>query len=286
LDLLPKLLRTAPGLHVVIITAHASLDSAIEALRKGAFDYLPKPFTPNQLRVALDRSALVRGLRSRVAALEEQVGQFPPAVELETAEPAVSKALDTAFQVAPTNATVLLRGESGTGKGVLARAIHSRSKRAPRPFVTVHCPSLSAELLESDLFGHAKGAFTGAVQDTEGKVAAAEGGTLFLDEIGELPPTVQPKLLRFLQERAYERVGETKTRQGDVRLLAATNRDLAAEVAAGRFREDLFYRLNVIEITMPPLRQRRRDILPLAEHLLRFFARQTGKTLTGFTTEA
>jgi NtrC-family two-component system response regulator AlgB len=180
----------------------------------------------------------------------------------------------------------LLRGESGTGKGVLARAIHARSPRAARAFVTVSCPSLSAELLESDLFGHVKGAFTGAVVDKEGKVAAAEGGTLFLDEIGDLPPSLQPKLLRFLQERTYERVGEPHPRAGNVRLIAATNRDLAAEVAAGRFREDLFYRLNVIEVTLPPLRERSRDILPLAERLLAFFARQTGKRLGGFTAEA
>jgi NtrC-family two-component system response regulator AlgB len=286
LDLLPELLRHLPGLHVVIITAFASLDSAIEALRKGAFDYLPKPFTPNQLRVVLDRSALVRGLRNRVAALEEQVGQLAPDAELESQEPAVRKALEVAFRVAPTDATVLLRGESGTGKGVLARAIHARSKRAGRPFVTVHCPSLSAELLESDLFGHVKGAFTGAVQDKAGKVDAAEGGTLFLDEIGDLPPALQPKLLRLLQDRTYERVGEPTARTADVRIMAATNRDLEAEVRAGRFREDLFYRLNVIEVILPPLRSRPRDLIPLARHLLAFFARQSGKAVTGFSTEA
>src|SRR5262245_23191836 len=286
LDLVPKLLRAVPGLHVVIITAHASLDTAIEALRKGAFDYLPKPFTPNQLRVVLDRSALVRGLRNRVAALEEQVGQLAPEVELDTVEPAVRKAMDTAFQVAPTEATVLLRGESGTGKGVLARALHAKSKRAARPFVTVHCPSLSAELLESDLFGHVKGAFTGAVADKVGKVDAADGGTLFLDEVGDLPPALQPKLLRLLQDRAYERVGEPAVRTADVRIIAATNHALESEVAAGRFREDLFYRLNVIEITLPPLRARRRDVLPLARHLLGYFARESGKPVSGFTPEA
>jgi NtrC-family two-component system response regulator AlgB len=286
LDLLPELLRVVPGLHVAIITAHASLDSAIEAMRKGAFDYLPKPFTPNQLRVVLDRSALVRGLRNRVAALEEQVGQLAPEVELATEEPAVRQALDVAFQVAPTDATVLLRGESGTGKGVLARAVHARSKRAGRPFVTVHCPSLSADLLESDLFGHVKGAFTGAVADKAGKVETADGGTLLLDEIGDLPPALQPKLLRLLQDRAYERVGEPVARTADVRIVAATNRDLEAEVRAGRFREDLFYRLNVIEVTLPPLRQRRRDVRALARHLLGFFARQSGKVVTGFAPEA
>ena len=286
LDLLPELLSAAPGLHVVIITAHASLDSAIAALRKGAFDYLPKPFTPNQLRVALDRSALVRGLRNRVAALEERVEQLAPDVELDTDEPAVKKALEVAFRVAPTDATVLLRGESGTGKGVLARTVHTHSTRANRPFVTVHCPSLSAELLESDLFGHVKGAFTGAIADKAGKVDAADGGTLFLDEIGDLPLTLQPKLLRLIQDRAYERVGEPVARTADVRIMAATNRDLDAETRAGRFREDLFYRLNVIEITLPPLRARRKDVLPLARHILNFFAHRSGKAVTGFTPEA
>jgi NtrC-family two-component system response regulator AlgB len=196
------------------------------------------------------------------------------------------QALETAFQVAPSDATILLRGESGTGKGVLAREIHARSRRAVGPFVTVHCPSLSAELLESELFGHAKGAFTGAIRETTGKVAAAEGGTLFLDEIGDLPSTLQPKLLRLVQEKAYERVGDPRTRSADVRLIAATNRDLETEVAAGRFREDLFYRLNVIEVTMPPLRQRRADLLPLAEGLLQQFAARAGKAIRGFTPTA
>jgi len=286
LEVLPELLRVSPHLHVVIITAFAGLDSAIEALRKGAFDYLPKPFTPNQLRVVLDRSALVRGLRNRVAALEEQVGHLAPDVELDTLEPLAQKVLDVAFQVAPTEATVLLRGESGTGKGVLGRAIHSRSKRVRRSFVTVHCPSLSAELLESDLFGHVKGAFTGAVQDKPAKVEAADGGTLFLDEIGDLPLALQPKLLRLIQDKTYERVGDPTQRTADVRIMAATNRDLEGDVKAGRFREDLFYRLNVIEVTLLPLRSRRIDLLPLARHLLSFFSRQSGKSVTGFTPEA
>ncbi len=286
LDVLPALLRADPGMGVVVMTAFASIDTAVEAMRRGAFDYLPKPFTPNQLRVVLDRWGLVRGLRHQVSDLQEQVRALVPEADLETQEPAVQAALDVAFRVAPTEATVLLHGESGTGKGILARWIHARSRRAGGPFVTVHCPSLSRELLESELFGHARGAFTGAVEATEGKVAAAEGGTLFLDEIGDLPTALQPKLLRFLQERAYERVGETKTRTGDVRILAATNRSLEAEVAAGRFLEDLLYRLNVIEVTLPPLRERRRDIPALAAHLLRFFARQTGKAVAGFTPEA
>jgi NtrC-family two-component system response regulator AlgB len=286
MELLPVLLREAPGLAVIVITAHASIASAVEAMRAGAFDYLPKPFTPDQLRVVLERWQQVQRLRNRVASLEEQVRAVTPGSDLETRELAMRQVLELAFQVAATEATVLLRGESGTGKGVLARAIHERSPRAGGPFVVVHCPSLSGELLESELFGHVRGSFTGAVMDTEGRVATAEGGSLFLDEIGDLPPTVQPKLLRLLQDRCYERVGETKTRTANVRLIAATNRDLATEMAAGRFREDLFYRLNVIEIELPPLRQRPHDILPLAEHLLRFFARQTGKPVRELAPEA
>lgn len=286
LDLLPQLLQASPRLGVVVMTAFAGIDTAVEAMRRGAFDYLPKPFTPDQLRLLLDRWVQFRGLRAEVSELRDRIRAAVPDIDLESAEPAVQAAVDIAFRVAPTDAAVLLRGESGTGKGVLARAIHGRSKRAGWPFVTVNCPSLSAELLESELFGHARGAFTGAVEATEGKVAAAEGGTLFLDEIGDLPLALQPKLLRFLQDRCYERVGETRTRAGDVRIITATNRDLAADVAAGRFREDLLYRLNVIEITLPPLRQRPRDLPRLAHTLLRFFARQTGRDVRGFSRAA
>jgi NtrC-family two-component system response regulator AlgB len=286
LDLLPRLLRLAPGLAVVVITAYATIETAVEAMRRGAFDYLPKPFTPDQLRLVLDRVARLRRLQSHVEELEEQVRSIVPEADLETQELTMRRALDVAFKAAPTEATVLLRGESGTGKGVLARAIHARSTRSARPLITVACPSLSAELLESELFGHVQGAFTGAIRDTSGKVSAAEEGTLFLDEIGDLPLALQPKLLRLLQEKRYERVGETRTRVCDVRMVAATNRDLQAEVATGRFREDLYYRINVIEVLLPSLRQRRPDILPLAEHLLRFFAHQTGKAILGFTPEA
>ncbi len=282
LDLLPRLLSLAPGLHVVVVTAYATIETAVEAMRRGAFDYLPKPFTPDQLRVVLDRIAQMRRLQSHVEELEEQVRSVVPEADLQTSDPAMREALEMAFRTAATEATILLRGESGTGKGVLARAIHARSQRAAGPFVTIHCPSLSAELLESELFGHVQGAFTGAVRDTIGKVTAAEGGTLFLDEIGDLPLALQPKLLRLLQERCYERIGETQTRGCNLRVLAATNHDLETEIAAGRFREDLFYRLNVIEVTVPPLRKRPADILPLAEHLLHFFAQQNGKTIRGF----
>ena len=272
----------APGLQVVIVTAYATIETAVEAMRRGAFDYLPKPFLPDQLRAVLDRIARMRRLQSQVDELEEQVRAVVPEVDLQTSEPKMREAMDVAFKAAATDATILLRGESGTGKGVLARAIHARSDRAGGPFVTVHCPSLSAELLESELFGHVAGAFTGALRDTVGKVSVAEDGTLLLDEIGDLPLPLQPKLLRLLQERCYERVGETRTRACNVRTIAVTNRNLEAELATGRFREDLYYRLNVVEVTLPPLRDRPGDILPLAEHLLQFFARQTGKGLARF----
>ncbi|HEV3203067.1 MAG TPA: sigma-54 dependent transcriptional regulator [Gemmataceae bacterium] len=286
LDLLPDMLNLAPGLAVVIITAYATFETAVEAMRRGACDYLPKPFTPDQIRVVLDRLAQMRRLQSRVTDLDDQVRLFIPEADLQTQEPSMQQALDVAFKAAPSEATMLLRGESGTGKGVLARAIHAHSPRASAPFVTVSCPSLSRELLESEFFGHVRGAFTGAVQDTLGKVAVAEGGTIFLDEIVDLPLALQPKLLRLLQEKRYERVGETRTRISNVRILAATNRPLEAEIASGKFREDLFYRLNVIDVVLPPLRQRPQDILPLAEHLLLFFARQSGKSISAFTEEA
>jgi NtrC-family two-component system response regulator AlgB len=285
LDLLETFRDRSPRLAVVIITAYASIDNAVDAMRRGAFDYLPKPFKPAQIRAVLERVARFRSLESQLADLQEQVGCDTPEVLLESKDPQMRIVLDQGRHVALTDAVVLIRGESGTGKGVLARAIHAASRRARGPFVTVSCPSLNADLLESALFGHARGAFTGAVADTEGKVAAAEGGTLFLDEIGDLPLVLQPKLLRFLQERRFERVGETRTRTADVRLITASNRDLESAVAAGQFRDDLLYRLNVVELTLPPLRDRV-DRLELAEHLLAFFARQVGKRIEGFTSEA
>ena len=286
IDLLPELLRLTPTLDVVVITAYATIETAVEAMRRGAADYLPKPYTPDQLRVVLARIDRVRRLHWHVEELEERVRSVVPEADLQTEEPAMRQALDVALKAATSDATMLLRGESGTGKGVLARTVHTHSKRAAGPFVTVSCPSLSAELLESDLFGHVRGAFTGAVRDTVGKVAVAEGGTLFLDEVGDLPLALQPKLLRLLQERRYERVGETITKASDVRILAATNRNLEADTAAGTFREDLLYRLNVIEITLPPLRQRPKDVLRLAEHLLRFFATHSANVVRGLTAEA
>ena len=286
LEMLPEMLRLRPGLSIVIITAYASVDTAVEAMRRGAFDYLPKPFTPDQLRLLLERVRRVRRLENRVRDLEEQIREAAPEADLHTQDPRMQHTLDIAFKAAASEATVLLRGESGTGKGVLARALHARSSRAAGPFVTVHCPSLSAELLESELFGHVRGAFTGAVRDTRGKVSAADAGTLFLDEIGDLPLALQPKLLRLLQEKSYERVGETRTQVFKGRIMAATNRPLEAEVAAGRFRGDLLYRFNAFEVTLPALRDRQVDILPLAGHLLAHFAKQSHRPTPKFSPEA
>ena len=277
LDLLPRLLAERPGLDVIIITAYATVDTAVEAMRRGATDYLPKPFTPPQIRHLVDKARERRVLSLRVGELQARLEEAAPEARLETASARMQAVLDVAARAATHDVAVLLRGENGTGKGVLARAVHAQSPRRQRPFVVVNCPTLSEELLASELFGHARGAFTGAVRDQEGRVEAAEGGTVFLDEIGEISPGLQAKLLRFLQEKRFERVGETRTRTANVRIVAATNRDLDSEVAAGRFREDLLYRLNVMEIVVPPLREHAEDILPLAREFVEFFARQGGR---------
>jgi NtrC-family two-component system response regulator AlgB len=242
-------------------------------MRRGARDYLPKPFTPAQIRHVVEQLADRQRLVRRVAELQSELATAAPEIDLDSAAPAMRAVLDMLPRVAASDATVLMRGENGTGKGVVARALHAGSPRAARPFVTVNCPTLSEELLASELFGHVRGAFTGAVRDQPGRVEAADGGTLLLDEIGEISPGLQAKLLRFLQDREFERVGESETRHADVRILAATNRDLEADVRAGRFREDLLYRLNVVELRLPPLRERPEDILRLARHFLAFFAR-------------
>jgi NtrC-family two-component system response regulator AlgB len=273
LDLLRDLLARRPGLAVVIITAYATIDTAVEAIRRGAADYLPKPFTPDQIRQVVEQVADRQRLARRLADLEQQLRDAAPDIDLDTTSPPMRAAFDMLAPVAASDASVLLRGENGTGKGVFARLLHARSARSGRPFVVVNCPTLSAELLASELFGHVRGAFTDAVRDQPGRVEAADGGTLFLDEIGELPPTLQAKLLRFLQDRQFERIGETTTRSADVRIIAATNRDLEADVREGRFREDLLYRLNVVEIRLPALRERPEDIIRLAERFLAFFAR-------------
>ncbi|HFF2179913.1 TPA: sigma-54-dependent response regulator transcription factor AlgB [Pseudomonas aeruginosa] len=264
LDVLAQMRVQAPWMRVVIVTAHSAVDTAVDAMQAGAVDYLVKPCSPDQLRLAAAKQLEVRQLTARLEALEDEVRR----------------------QVAATDANILILGESGSGKGELARAIHTWSKRAKKPQVTINCPSLTAELMESELFGHSRGAFTGATESTLGRVSQADGGTLFLDEIGDFPLTLQPKLLRFIQDKEYERVGDPVTRRADVRILAATNRDLGAMVAQGQFREDLLYRLNVIVLNLPPLRERAEDILGLAERFLARFVKDYGRPARGFSEAA
>lgn len=274
LDLLPKFLALSPHLPIVMVTAYATIETAVEAIKRGARDYLPKPFTPGQIRHVVNGLAERLSLSRQVQELQGRLEMAFPEVVLETESPKMRATLDLAARVAPAEATVLLLGENGTGKGVLARWLHAQSPRANGPFVVVSCPTLTEELLASELFGHVKGAFTGALKDREGRLEAAHGGTLFLDEISEIASGLQAKLLRFLQEKQFERLGENRTRRAEVRVVAATNRDLGEEVKTGRFREDLFFRLNVVEIRLPALRERREDIPILAKRFLDFFARQ------------
>jgi two-component system, NtrC family, response regulator AlgB len=277
LDVLQEIKRSQPNVVVVVFTAYASVSSAVAAMQKGAFDYLEKPFTPEHLRQILGRVEKHRKLETKIIELQQEIDQQNPAIDFSSEDPTMTNAIDILFRAAPTQAAMLLLGESGTGKSVFAHAIHERSEYRDGPFVTVSCPSLSKELLESELFGHVKGSFTGAVRDTWGKVAAAESGTLFLDEIGELPMDIQPKLLRLLQERQYERLGEHKPRLTNVRIIAATNKDLRVSVREGSFREDLFYRLDVISVQIPPLRERQHDLERFANTFLNFFSRQLGR---------
>jgi two-component system, NtrC family, response regulator AlgB len=275
--LIPKLLAARPGLAIVVITAYATIDTAVETIKRGATEFLAKPFTPAQIRHVVDQVLARKTAELKIAGLEAQLADELPGVDVATESPKMRATLELATRAAAADAPMLLRGESGTGKSVLARLVHARSKRAAQPFVTVSCPTLSEELLASELFGHAVGAFTGAVRDQPGRVEAAEGGTLFLDEIGDISPGLQAKLLRFLQDKHFERVGETRTRHVDVRVIAATNRDLDADVAAGRFREDLLFRLNVIEIAVPALRERPEDIVEMARRFLAFFAKAAAR---------
>jgi DNA-binding NtrC family response regulator len=275
--------RESPDVVVVVITGHGTIARAVEAMKKGAYDFVTKPVDARHLEIVLGKALERQGLRDANALLSSELGDRYAAIVGDS--PQMAEVLDVVRRAAPSGATMLLLGESGTGKEVIARAIHRWSDRREQPFVVVNCVALSEELLESELFGHEKGAFTGAHQQKRGKLEVAHGGTVFLDEIGDIRPALQAKLLRVLQDQTFERVGGTRPIRTDVRFVAATNRDLRAAVRDGLFRLDLFYRLNVLSLTLPPLRERAGDIPALAQHFLERYRRELKRELRGLTPE-
>jgi two-component system response regulator AtoC len=286
LDLLELSQRHPSPPPVLLLDGLGTIRDAVDSIRRGAFDYLSRPISPDQLALALRRAAQARELRTENERLRKSLGERFSIGKIETRDPRLARIAQLVAAIADTRVHVLIQGESGTGKTLLARTIHQSSSRSGAPFVEVSCGALPATLLESELFGHARGAFTGAVRDRAGLFEAADGGTLFLDEISSAPGELQVKLLRVLQDRAFERVGETRTRHADVRVIAATNRDLAAEVQAGRFREDLFYRIHVVSLELPPLRERSGDVPLLAEAFLQRFAQLHGRPVPELSREA
>jgi DNA-binding NtrC family response regulator len=281
-----KARTAAPGTVFVVMTAFGTISSAVEAMKKGAENYLLKPLDPEALGAVVDRAMEKARLVQEARRLRDRLRERNAFSHIVSADPKMQTVLELVAQVGPSKASVLITGESGTGKELIAEAIHLASPRAKAPFIRLHCAALSESLLESELFGHERGAFTGAVGRREGRFKQADGGTLFLDEIAEVSSAVQVKLLRFLQEKTFERVGGNETLKVDVRIIAATNRDLGAEIRRGTFREDLFYRLNVVTVELPPLRERRGDIPALASFFLRRYAAENGKTLETFTDDA
>ncbi|MRG95330.1 sigma-54-dependent transcriptional regulator [Polyangium spumosum] len=288
LELLQKLRAMYPSVPVIMVTAFGEVSTAVQAMRSGADDYLTKPVDFDALTLSIERAIERTNLKAEAEELRRQLREREGEgfEGLIGSSAALQKVYRVAKQVAPARATVLITGESGTGKGELARAIHKKSPRVNGPFITLHCAALAESLLESELFGHERGAFTGADKRRVGRFEQANGGTLFLDEVGEIPPATQVKLLRVLQERTFERVGGNEPVEVDVRLIAATNRDLAKDVHEGRFREDLYYRLNVVHVEMPPLRLRGSDVLLLADHFLRRFAVENKKRIDGWSDRA
>ncbi len=274
--LLRALRGSHPEIAFIMVTAYGTISRAVEAVRAGADDYLPKPFERQALLLAIERTLAARRLKDENRRLSEALGERDQLVDLVGSAPSMQRLFRQVEKIAGTRATVLLTGESGTGKELAARALHTLSPRSARPFVAVNCAAIPAGLLEAEFFGAERGAFTGADRRRAGKLEAADGGTLFLDEVGELPTELQPKLLRAIQEGRFNRVGGTDEIEVDVRLIAATNRDLQAEVAAGRFREDLYYRLAVVPIELPPLRERREDVPRLINHLAARSTRRHG----------
>jgi len=283
---LDQLKQLSPETLVVMITGHATVESAVAAMKLGAYDYLAKPFKLEQVRLVVRRAVEQKRLADENRRLRQEVEQYQRFEQIVGKSACMQELYRAIEKAAPTNSTVLIAGETGTGKDLVARALHQRSPRAQGPLVSISCGAIPESLLESELFGHVKGAFTGAHADREGVFEAAEGGTLFLDEIGDLPLPMQVKLLRALQERQIQRLGESRARRVDVRLVAATHRDLRQEMQQGRFREDLFYRLDVLSVVVPPLRQRREDIPLLVEHFLRKYGAEMGKNLRGASSEA
>jgi NtrC-family two-component system response regulator AlgB len=272
MEVLREIRRRSPGTTAVMITAHGSIDSAVEAMKNGASDFLQKPFDLKELQLFASKVLEHHKLTEEVRSLREQLKGQTSGVNILTRNALMRRQLELAAQVADSPLTVLIEGESGTGKELVAQYIHQQSARRGGPFVKVNCAALAEGLLESELFGHVKGAFTGAVKDREGRFQAADGGVIFLDEIGEIAGSTQVKLLRFLQSREFERVGENTTRKVDARVIAATNRILAEALKEGSFREDLFYRLNAVKLTLPPLRERPEDVLLLMHHFLKKFS--------------
>ncbi len=284
IDVLARLKERQPELEALMLTAHSSVETAVEAMRRGAYDYLTKPFRAADLEVHVQKAFEKVQLQRREQQWLRQLSYESPRYRLVGSSPALRKVVALVEKVATTDATVLVHGASGTGKELVARALHGNSPRRTRPLVTINCAALQENLLESELFGHEKGAFTGAVAAKPGLVEVAEGGTLFIDEIGEMAPGLQAKLLRVLEDGHYRRVGGTQEMNADVRVVAATNRDLAEEIKNGHFREDLFYRLNVVSIYLPPLWERRGDIPELVEHFLA--TRQVGPLRSRVDAEA
>jgi DNA-binding NtrC family response regulator len=283
LEVLRRTKESHPDIDVIMVTGLSQIDTAVRSMKLGAFDYLPKPFDPDELKVVVGRALERRRLLQENLTLKSEVSSRYRLQNIIGSSPAMQAVYRLIAKCAPTNSTILLTGESGTGKELIARAVHYNSLRKDHPFVPVDCNSLSENLLESELFGHVRGSFTGAVANKRGMFEVAHGGTLFLDEIGNLSLSTQAKLLRVIQEREFRAVGDTRTQTTDVRLIAATNKDLKAMVGAGTFREDLYYRINIFPIQAPPLRERREDIPALAHHFLSALGKEVGKKFSSFS---
>jgi len=286
LDLLKEVMRTTHDTEVIIITGYGTIESAVEAMQLGAYDYLTKPLDTTKTRITINRALERKKLRTQVNQLKNEIERQYINQGIVVVSESMRKILHLVETIAPTDSTVLITGESGVGKEVIAKYIHRLSPRAPKPFISINCAALPETLLESELFGHVRGAFTGAVSDKVGLFEEAHEGTIFLDEIGELTPGVQAKLLRALQEGEIRKLGDTKSLKVNVRIIAATNKNLAEQVKEKKFREDLYYRLNVIPITIPSLRERKDDIIPLLNHFLKKISEKMGKNITGLTPEA